>query len=75
MVLDAQYLEILMSDKILVIQTAFPGDAILTLPLIQKYSEIFNDALIDVICIPSTKEIFEACTEVNKVIVLDKKIS
>ncbi|MBU2494449.1 MAG: glycosyltransferase family 9 protein [Bacteroidetes bacterium] len=62
-----------MSRRILVIQTAFPGDAILTLPFIQKLCEFYNDALIDVVCIPSTAEIFLSSSYVNNVIVLDKR--
>lgn len=74
MVLDAQYLEVLMSkEKILVIQTAFIGDAILTLPLIQKIKEAFPNSEIDVISIPSTEIIFRSSPSVSKVIVLDKK--
>lgn len=72
MVLDAQKMEILI-DKILVIQTAFIGDAILTLPLLEKLKEKFPNSLIDIIAIPKTKEIFEASPFVNEVIILDKK--
>ena len=59
-------------ERILVIQTAFPGDAILTLPMIQKLSEK-NNTNIDVIAIPSTEEIFLASPFVNEVFVLRKK--
>jgi len=61
------------SERILVIQTAFIGDTILTLPLIQKISKTNPEALIDVLCIPSTKIIFDASPVVNRVIVLDKR--
>lgn len=61
------------SDKILVIQTAFPGDAILTLPFIQELKKKRPGYLIDVLCIPSTADIFEASHSVNIVIPLDKK--
>jgi len=60
-------------EKILVIQTAFIGDSILTLPMIQKLKEMFPESLIDVLAIPNTKEIFSASPYVNDVIVLDKK--
>ena len=60
-------------DKILVIQTAFIGDAILTLPMIQKLKEIFRNADLHVICIPSTEEIFSVSPYVDKVIVYDKR--
>lgn len=59
--------------KILVIQTAFPGDAILTLPLIQELKKKNPNYLIDVFCIPSTAEIFAASPHVNSIISFDKK--
>jgi len=59
--------------KILVIQTAFPGDAILTLPLIQELKKKKPEYLIDVLCIPSTLEIFAASPYVNSAIPFDKK--
>jgi heptosyltransferase-2 len=62
-----------MADKILIIQTAFLGDAILTLPMIQKLKELNPAFLIDVICIPSTKIIFEHSPHINKAIVLNKR--
>jgi heptosyltransferase II len=60
-------------EKILVIQTAFLGDAILTLPMIQKLDEMFPMSEIDVLCIPSTKEIFSASPYLNEILVIDKK--
>lgn len=60
-------------EKILFIQTAFPGDAILTLPALQMLKQANPDSLIDVLCIPGTKEIFESSESVDNVIVLDKK--
>jgi heptosyltransferase-2 len=73
--LDAQEMEVLMSadKKILVIQTAFPGDAILTLPLIQELKRKKTGYSIEVLCIPQTAEIFNASTSVNSVIPFDKK--
>ena len=59
--------------KILVIQTAFPGDAILTLPFIQELKRKRPEHLIDVLCIPSTVEIFAASPYVNSSIPFDKK--
>ena len=60
-------------NKILVIQTAFVGDAVLTLPMIQKLKDIFNDAEIHVLCIPSSAEIFSVSPYVNEVLIYDKK--
>ncbi len=60
-------------QKILFIQTAFPGDAILTLPALQMLKKSYPDCLIDVLCIPSTKEIFQSSDSVDNVLVLDKR--
>ena len=60
-------------EKYLVIQTAFLGDAILTLPMIQKLKETNNNCEIDVLAIPSTFEIFSSSPYVNKAIIIDKK--
>ncbi len=60
-------------QKILIIQTAFIGDAVLTLPMIQKLKEQIPDAEIDVIAIPSTGEIFNSSPFVNNVFEIDKK--
>jgi heptosyltransferase II len=60
-------------NKILVIQTAFIGDAVLTLPMIQKLKSIFPDSGIDVLAIPSTAEIFSSSPYVNETIIMDKR--
>ncbi len=62
-----------MTGKILVIQTAFLGDALLTLPLIQHLKSINPSMLIDVLCIPSTREIFQYSLCINQTIVYDKR--
>lgn len=61
------------NERILVIQTAFLGDAILTLPMIQKLKELYPNYSIDVLCIPTTEEVFRNSPFVNDVIVYDKK--
>jgi heptosyltransferase-2 len=60
-------------EKILVVQTAFLGDAVLTLPMIQFLKDRFKDSLLDVLCIPSTSELFSYSPFVNDVIIYDKK--
>ncbi len=60
-------------EKILVIQTAFIGDAILTLPMIQKLKDKYPQSEIDVLAIPLTGEIFSASPFVHNVILIDKK--
>src|ERR1035441_108539 len=60
-------------EKILVIQTAFLGDAVLTLPMIGKLKEMNINASIDVLCIPASKEIFLHSPYINEIIIIDKK--
>lgn len=72
MALDAQKMETLM-EKILVIQTAFLGDAVLTLPMLQELRKKFPTARIDVAAIPSTSMVFEHSPSVNDVIIFDKR--
>jgi heptosyltransferase-2 len=60
-------------EKILVIQTAFIGDAILTLPMIQKLKEMYPGSEIDVIAIPATVEIFSASSFIENVLLFDKR--
>ncbi len=60
-------------ERILVIQTAFLGDSVLTLPMIQKLKEKFPASKIYVVCIPSTEELFSKSLVVEKAIVYDKK--
>ncbi len=62
-----------MQEKILVIQTAFLGDAVLTLPMIQKLKEKYPSSEIEVLCIPQTKELFEHSKSVSEVISYDKR--
>jgi heptosyltransferase-2 len=60
-------------EKILIIQTAFIGDAILTLPMIQTLKKMNPDSEIHVVCIPSTEEIFSASPSVHSIKILDKR--
>lgn len=60
-------------ERILIIQTAFLGDAILTLPMIQFLKERYPHFVVDVLSIPSTEEVFLASPSVDNVIVIDKK--
>lgn len=62
-----------MQEKLLVIQTAFLGDAVLTLPMIEKLHGQYPDSLIDVIAIAGTKEIFNNSPFVNEVFVFEKR--
>jgi heptosyltransferase-2 len=62
-----------MQEKLLVIQTAFIGDAVLSLPMIEVLSRQYPDSVIDVVAIPGTKEIFLNSPFVNEVMVFEKR--
>ena len=59
--------------KILIIQTAFLGDVILALPVVQTLKKLLPDAFIDFICIPQTADVLLNNLHLRKVIVYDKK--
>lgn len=59
--------------KYLVVQTAFPGDSVLTLPFLQELRRLYPERQIDVVCSPACKEIFEASPSVSNVIPFDKR--
>lgn len=58
--------------KILVIQTAFLGDVVLTLPLVQKMKKFCPNSDIDFVAIPETAEIVQNNEFIKNVFVLDK---
>ncbi len=60
-------------ENILVIQTAFLGDSILTLPMIQELKKKNSESKLDVLAIPSTEIIFSSSSYVDNVIVIDKR--
>lgn len=72
MALDAQYMEVL-NSKVLVVQTAFIGDAILTLPMIQYLKKSDPGKVIHVLSAPASAEIFESSPFVDKTLVYDKR--
>jgi len=59
--------------RILVLQTAFIGDVVLALPLVQSLHEHLPDALIDFVAIPSTANLLANHPAVHRVIVYDKR--
>ncbi len=59
--------------KILIIQTAFIGDVILTTPLIRETKKVFPDARIDVLVIPQTKNVLENNPYIHSLMVFDKR--
>jgi heptosyltransferase-2 len=60
------------NGPILVIQTAFAGDLVLTTPLIAETAERFPGAAIDVLCIPATASLLAGHPAIRRVIVYDK---
>jgi heptosyltransferase-2 len=61
-----------MTDPILVIQTAFAGDLVLTTPLIEETALMHPGAPIDVLCIPSTAALLYGNPFIRRCIVYDK---
>lgn len=59
--------------KILVIQTAFLGDVVLTTPLLSAIKDGFPKASLSVLVVPRTKEILSGHPAVDEVLVYDKK--
>ena len=59
--------------KILIIQTAFLGDLILTTPIFKRIKEIFPNSLIYVITLPTTAPILFHNPYIHKIIIYDKK--
>lgn len=59
-------------NRALVIQTAFLGDVILALPLVQVLKRSFPELQIDFLAIPETAEIVKAHPDISEVIVYDK---
>ena len=63
----------ILEKKILIIQTAFIGDVVLTIPLVKVLKEYQNDIEIDFLCIPETANLLNGNPLINEVIVYDKK--
>ena len=61
-------------NKILIIQTAFIGDVILTLPLIELLTEKYSKPVIDFLTIPSSKNLLDNHPDINRLIIFDKKM-
>lgn len=60
------------SPKILIIQTAFLGDVILALPIVQTLRNIYSHSGIDFLCIPSTQNVLQNNPYIRNIIVYDK---
>src|SRR3989304_7260847 len=60
-------------DKILVVQTSFLGDAVLTTPLLAELRRLFPQAELAVLCTPQAKRIFVGNPNVDAIITDDKR--
>lgn len=60
-------------NKILVIQTAFAGDLILTLPLIQSAHALLAPCAVDVLCIPATADLLRFHPAVAEILPYEKR--
>ncbi|MHB2026456.1 MAG: lipopolysaccharide heptosyltransferase II [Elusimicrobiota bacterium] len=60
-------------SKILIIQNAFLGDALLTIPLIEKIKSLYPQSELSVLTLERTADIFRASSAVKKTIIDDKK--
>jgi heptosyltransferase-2 len=61
-------------QNILLLQTAFLGDAILTTPLIRALRKIYSDSKIDILATPQAGIVFRNNPHVNQIFFLNKKI-
>lgn len=59
--------------KVLVMQTAFLGDSLLTLPLLRRLKEILPGATVTVLTLAKTAEIFRGTSWVDEVMLDDKR--
>ncbi len=61
------------AGRIVVFQTAFIGDVILTTPMIQLLHRQLSDVLIDVVAIPSGASVLNNHPDINDIVVYDKR--
>ena len=60
-------------SKFIIIQTAFPGDVILTLPLVQGLKRKFPASTIDLVAIPVAAELLRNHPDIGTLYVYDKR--
>jgi len=60
-------------SNILIIQTAFLGDAVLTTPLVGALHEQFPNSRLTILCTPEITDVFERHPAVSEMIVFDKR--
>lgn len=60
-------------ENILIVQTAFIGDAVLTLPLVQMAKENFPLSKVDVVVTPRSRDLFANHPDIHETIAFDKR--
>ncbi len=60
-------------ERVIIIQTAFIGDVILSTPLLEAIHRLFPDAIIDFVLRKGNEGLFEAHPYLNEVFIWDKK--
>jgi heptosyltransferase II len=61
------------NEKILIIQTAFMGDVILALPMVQTIKNHLPDSYIDFLCVPGCVPVLQGHPDIRNIIPYDKK--
>lgn len=59
--------------RILILQTAFVGDVILTLSLLQTAKKLFPNAALDFLAIPAARNLLETHPDIDQLIIYDKR--
>ena len=62
-----------MAVRVLIVQTAFLGDVVLTLPLIATLQQHVSDVQVDVITVPAHAAVLQQQPGINQVIAYDKR--
>jgi len=60
-------------DKILVVQTSFLGDAVLTTPLLSEIRRLFPQASVALLCAPGARPLFESNPDIDELLTDDKR--
>ena len=61
------------AQRVLVVQTAFLGDVILTLPLVQVLRRVAPTAEIDLLVVPRTAELLHNHPDIHETLIFDKR--
>jgi len=60
-------------DNVLILQTSFLGDTVLTLPLISAVRKNFPVRRLSLLCRPASRELLQDHPDIDEIIVDDKK--